>query len=418
MPDDAPLTRRTVLQTSCAAAGIAVLGSGAASLPESDETTSDGTDLATTTDWPQLQGNAAKTGVAGGGPVSATVRWEHGADGREYHQPAVRGDSLYVSYASDDPGDTASGVVALTTDGQRRWAFETEPDTELLSDTAVGNGLAFVAGQSSDASECDTSTDNVGVLLALDAETGEEVYRRVVAGWFADTPTVADGSVYVVVPGQTQGDGTLVAFDAETGEEQWRYNTGPYGSSSYTAPPVAVDDGIVYVAAMGMAALDAENGSVVWERGDIDSLKSHSDNAPAVRDGTVYIGTGGYGGTLYALSAKDGSTEWTFESGTEQFSSAAVTSETAYVSVTAIDDPPEGTYALSAEDGSEQWFQTDVAVTEAPIRGDQYLYAGRDALAVEDGSIAWTVEGEHENTAVAGDTLYLGGESVVAVGEE
>jgi outer membrane protein assembly factor BamB len=221
--------------------------------------------------------------------------------------------------------------------------------------------------------------------------------------------------VYVVVPKQSQEDGTLVAYDVPTGDELWRYDTGPSGSSGYRAPSVAAADGRVYLAADELEALDAATGEQVWITEATERLKGAERNAPAVVDGTVYVGTGGHGGEFYAVSAADGSVEWTYEADSEVFSAAAVTQDTVYVSLTATDNPPEGVLALDATDGTKRWLNTEVASGKSPIRGAEYVYVGMAALSPDDGSVAWTLE-ERPGSSVAGDTLYAGGSSLLAVG--
>lgn len=425
MSDDTPLTRRSLVLGLGAVAGTGVAGSAAArlsgdasslaSLQPTNATETSSTDLAIegTRNWPQFQGSGAKRGVAAGGPTSKASRWEYGADDRfAYNQPAVAGDVVYSPYGD---GEGTSGVVALTTDGEEVWRQQVSEEIEFTSMPAVADGYVFVGGLTTDTSDCAISDGGMALLLALDAETGELAYRRTVAGFFSKAPTVADGRVYVVVQGQTQRDGTLVAYDTATGDELWRYSTGSSGSSGYRAPPVAAADGQVYLAADRLEALDAATGEQVWESEETERLKGAVRNAPAVADGTVYVGTGGYGGEFYAVSADDGSVEWTYEAESEEFSAAAVTQDTVYVSLMSIDDPPEGVLALDAADGTKRWLNTEVTTSKSPIRGAEYVYAGTAALSPDDGSVVWTLE-ERPGTTVAGDTLYAGGSSLLALG--
>ena len=426
MSDDTPLTRRSVVLGLGAVAGTGVAGSAAArlssdasaslaSLQPTNETETTSTDLAVdgTSGWPQFQGSGVKRGVAAGGPSSKDVRWEFGAeDAFGYAQPVVSGDVLYSPYGD---GEGTSGVVALTTDGEVVWRQQVGEEIEFTSMPAVADGYVFVGGRTDDTSDCTISDGGMALLLALDVETGEVAYRRTVAGHYCKAPTVADGRVYVVVPKQSQEDGTLVAYDVPTGDELWRYDTGPSGSSGYRAPSVAAADGRVYLAADELEALDAATGEQVWITEATERLKGAERNAPAVVDGTVYVGTGGHGGEFYAVSAADGSVEWTYEADSEVFSAAAVTQDTVYVSLTATDNPPEGVLALDATDGTKRWLNTEVASGKSPIRGAEYVYVGMAALSPDDGSVAWTLE-ERPGSSVAGDTLYAGGSSLLAVG--
>lgn len=426
MSDDTPLTRRSLVLGLGAAAGTGLAGSTAARLPSdastaltalrsTNTTETSGGDLAVdgVNDWTQFQGSGRKRGIAAGGPSSEARRWEYGEDDRfGYGQPIVADDVVYSPYG-DSEG--TSGVVALTTDGEKVWRQQVGEEIEFTSMAAAADGYVFVGGRTTDTSDCAISDGGMALLLALDAETGAVAYRRTIAGFDSKAPTVADGTVYVVVTDESQEDGTLVAYDTATGDELWRYSTGGSGIAGYRSPPVAAADGQVYLAAGDLEALDAATGERVWITEDTMRLKGSQRNVPAVADGTVYVGTGGYGGEFYAVSADDGSIEWTYDADSEQLSAAAVTQDAVYVSVVAIDDPPGGVLALDVEDGTKRWFNTELTTTKSPIRGAEYVYVGTAALSPADGSIAWAIE-ERPGSAVAGDTLYAGGQSILAVG--
>src|SRR5688572_7557652 len=78
------------------------------------------------------------------------------------------------------------------------------------------------------------------LVFAVDAESGEELWRKGMAGYVrvGEVLAVADGSVYVPVE-----DGTVYALDAESGAARWRTVLDPNGS---TATSVAVDGERVY----------------------------------------------------------------------------------------------------------------------------------------------------------------------------
>ena len=90
-----------------------------------------------------------------------------------------------------------------------------------------------------------SSNQQYGYVRAFDAATGERLWRYwVVAGFdrmvggFVDTPTVADGVVYV-----SSGEGHVYALDAAGGELLWYFRTG----EGWTDAPM-VADGVVYIA--------------------------------------------------------------------------------------------------------------------------------------------------------------------------
>src|SRR5262249_53708067 len=75
----------------------------------------------------------------------------------------------------------------------------------ITSPAAAAGGRVFV-------------TTGFGFAAALDATTGNEVWRAEAGAPFHAAPTVAGGRVYAVT-----NDSELIAFDAATGAQQWNY---------------------------------------------------------------------------------------------------------------------------------------------------------------------------------------------------
>ena len=133
------------------------------------------------------------------------------------------------------------------------------------------------------------------------------------------TPVVVDGVMYVTGPWSV-----VYALDADTGEQLWSYDPrvnpedGARGCCGVTNRGVAVYEGKVYVGVFDarLVALDARDGSVVWE------VNTNEDNnerrtitgAPRVANGRVIIGHGGaeFGvrGYVTAYDAGNGEQLW------------------------------------------------------------------------------------------------------------
>ncbi|HVL32902.1 MAG TPA: PQQ-binding-like beta-propeller repeat protein [Actinomycetota bacterium] len=107
-------------------------------------------------------------------------------------------------------------------------------------------------------------------------------------------PIVADGCVYAGSSLATFGtSGWVFAINADTGELVWRTKTkgGVYST-------VAVDDGKVYafvsrVSSPYVVALDQRDGSVIWERTVDFQVGSDAVSSPVVYDGMVWVGISG-----------------------------------------------------------------------------------------------------------------------------
>lgn len=133
-------------------------------------------------------------------------------------------------------------------------------------------------------------------------------------------------------------------------------------------------------------------------------------SSPAVVDGTVYVGSAD--GSIYALSAADGTKQWTYKTDGGVGSSPAVVNDTVYVG-----SQDNSIYALSAADGTEQWtYETGGSVVASPAIRDGTLYVGSTdsviyALSATDGAERWTYETGNEvwsSPAVRNGTVYIG----------
>ena len=148
-----------------------------------------------------------------------------------------------------------------------------------------------------------------GDFFAVDAKTGKLVWHRDLGYISAASPAIGDGVVYqpLMNPrGAERGasSGLVVALDAETGKEIWRFRTGAVESS-----PLLVD-GTLYFGTFDhrLYALDPDTKHVRWSFQTADRVKG----GPAYWHGTVY--TGSYDGKVYALDARRGKLRWSSKS--------------------------------------------------------------------------------------------------------
>jgi quinohemoprotein ethanol dehydrogenase len=133
------------------------------------------------------------------------------------------------------------------------------------------------------------------------------------------TPIVVDGTMYMSLSW-----GVTIAVDARSGEELWRFDPevpgewGRYGCCDVVNRGVAVWKGRVYVASFDgrLFALDAKDGSVVWEVNTIPGPPYTITGAPRVFNDKVVIGNGGgeYGvrGFITAYDTETGEQAWRF----------------------------------------------------------------------------------------------------------
>jgi outer membrane protein assembly factor BamB len=77
----------------------------------------------------------------------------------------------------------------------------------------VANGIVYIA------SEGNRNTKE-GLLVALDAETGEEVWQRTTKSPLFTTPIIVEDMIVVAM---INDQAVLAAFDLENGDPEWSY---------------------------------------------------------------------------------------------------------------------------------------------------------------------------------------------------
>lgn len=141
-------------------------------------------------------------------------------------------------------------------------------------------------------------------------------------------PLIADGRVYVTVKNATGQGTTLFALNATNGSTLWSSNLG--GSFFWSGS--CYENGRVFALNGSglLRAFDGATGAVVWSA--LLPGQFAFSSMPTVRDGVIYTGGAGSGGTVYAVNANTGAVIWTQSVANGDYSSPAVTSDGVYVS--------------------------------------------------------------------------------------
>jgi len=212
-----------------------------------------------------------------------------------------------------------ASVFAASAAGPPRTPVDDERLLNAASDPA--NWLTFGQNYTNQrySALAQITADNVAGLVP------RWTYRSGAKGPFQVQPLVADGVMYVTLPGND-----VVALDAATGSELWRYKHHKRFERTQGSPAnrgAALGFGKVYEATNDgrLIALDASNGEVVWDRiiaqpapGEFDGLEADAravlskniDRLPAKMPPLVYRGmvivgvtSAGYG-IYYNLGVK------------------------------------------------------------------------------------------------------------------
>jgi outer membrane protein assembly factor BamB len=200
--------------------------------------------------------------------------------------------------------DAESVVTAFDAgNGRRLWKFDTQP--KKANTTTFGGGVAALGNRVYVAT-------GYAELLALDAATGKELWRRAVPDPLHAAPTVADGRVFAVTV-QNQ----LEVLAADDGRILWTHNGLPETAGLLGGSSPAVEGDIVVVAYSSgeVFALRVENGRPLWTdnlasaRG-LDALTQLADirGRPVIDHGLVFAIS--HSGRMVAIDLRTGDRVW------------------------------------------------------------------------------------------------------------
>lgn len=198
----------------------------------------------------------------------------------------------------------AEGMISAfgEDDGRRLWQYE---PTDIDQDGLLGGGLAFDSGWL-------FATLSSGDVLALNAETGAEIWRRALGLPLRAAPSIAEATVLVL-----SADNQLYALDGETGQPLWRHAGFFEGAGLLGGPSPAVDGGVVVVpySSAEVFGLRLDNGRPLWSdtvqrprRTTALAQINDIDGLPVIEGGQVYVA--GYGGEVAAIDLRRGIRSW------------------------------------------------------------------------------------------------------------
>jgi len=161
---------------------------------------------------------------------SGEVRWEFTTDQRLYTSPAVTGDSVYLV---DDGQGYLLGIDVET--GETTFEFQNSAPGVTHSSPVVHDGTAYLVTWNSALHAVDL--DSVQKLWIFSGEGFALESSEAFVDSLPASPVVSEGVVYL-----SSEDGSLYAVDALTGEALWRFRT----EDKLRSSPVVVDR-VVYV---------------------------------------------------------------------------------------------------------------------------------------------------------------------------
>ncbi|MET0306331.1 MAG: PQQ-binding-like beta-propeller repeat protein [Solirubrobacterales bacterium] len=260
---------------------------------------------------------------------------------------------------------------------QKKWRYTDGPLLEFPP-VIAGGRLFFV--------------DNNGYAIALDADTGKQLWKRRIGRLNASSPAYSKGRLYIVnlvpghvvkldarngrilwkrpLPGRAESspvvvgrsvyfgceDGNLYSLSTKNGNVRWA--TG-LGGPVKSAP--AYYGGVLYVGDYGgyMNAVRARNGELVWQSDSLGQGFGTSGafySTPAVAFGRVFAGNNDT--RVYSFDRRDGTIAWTYSTGGYAYSGPAVASTRHTGPTVYIGSFDGNVYALNAENGEPRWIRS------------------------------------------------------------
>ena len=213
--------------------------------------------------------------------------------------PVVGGSKLFVV-------DTEGAITAFDRQtGARVWSAAAEDMTKDMRPSAFGGGVSYEAGKL-------YATNGVGEVKAMNAETGELLWKVKPSGPLRGSPTIAFDQLFVM----TQ-DNQLIALNTGDGSLVWDESGSNTQSGVFgVAAPAAGQGTIVAGYSSGeLSAYRYENGRVLWSdalaRTNISTTVgtiTDIDADPIIDSGRVYAL--GQGGRMAAYELVTGQRIW------------------------------------------------------------------------------------------------------------
>lgn len=260
--------------------------------------------------WTQAGGNPTHANHHLDAAKTLTAAWKvsigQGSGGDGFlNPPVVLGDTIFAI-------DSAVQVSAIdAASGAKRWTTTPEelPDTDRLNGggIAVADGRLFVL-------------TSKGIVLALDASGGQEIWRRDLRSPLRGAPAVVEGLVLLI-----SADNQSYALDAMSGELAWQHTAPGEIAAILGGSTPAADQGIAIVpySSGEVTALALETGVPIWSETVLRPRRTLAiaaindiDGLPVIDRDRVFVG--GTGGEIAAFDLRTGTRLYDLTIATEQ----------------------------------------------------------------------------------------------------
>ena len=315
--------------------------------------------------WPMFGCDAQHTGRSPYvGAANGTLKWYRAA-GSYGMQPAAIGPDGTLYARSGD-----YNLYALNpTTGATIWSRRL--NNESVGTPAIGaDGTIYVGDR--------------GTLYALNPADGSVKWTLAVSSYVSPITLGADGTLYFSC------GFSLYSVNPVSRTVNWTRSVSAGDTSSYSCPAISPSGNIYVGNAEGWIYGFKPDGAQLWLI-NIGMSYYSSGGSPAVgTTGLVYVGSGG--GKVYALREVDGTTAWTYTTGSSISAMPAIGSD----GTVFIGSDDSKLYALNPAAGTLRWSKSlgGPIYSPAAIGSDGALYLSSNdgnlySLNPSDGSVRW-----------------------------
>lgn len=345
--------------------------------------------------WKMFRGDTSRTGSSYSSSLSKRPHLLGVIElGPLIASPVVDNDVLYAS--------TITGRVFAIQINQRQVKWHSNIGSPIVSTPFIQDSVLVTATFDSWIREAKFLGKNL--VLALDAETGEQIWNLEIDGGAFSSPVIANDLIIIGTMNKR-----LHAIDM-LGNPKWTFNTEGevWSSPSFNGELIFLgsDDGYLY-------CMDSD-GKLQWKTKLKGKIRSSS---PCLSAGdnpkTMFIGT--QNGAMYCLNQQDGSIRWEKQTTKPVSSSPAVSKDKVFF--TASD---QKVYCFDCNKGLKAWeFTAGDRIWSSPaisIKDETLFFGSLDShiygLDIKTGNKTWefpTMGMIDSSPCIANNMLFMGG---------
>ncbi|HEY3901228.1 MAG TPA: PQQ-binding-like beta-propeller repeat protein [Chthoniobacter sp.] len=253
-------------------------------------------------EWPRFRGpNGSGLGNAPNLPAefsASDFNWRVQLPGIGHSSPVICGDRIFLT--ASPKGTTQRVAVCLSVkDGRILWTktYDFGKD-DLSSDNSYAASSAAV---DSERVYFHWASPSDSALVALDQKDGHEIWNVHLGPFVTEdgpgTSPIVFGDMVILSFDQDRPPSFLLAVDARTGKERWRWEHEGSNNTPATPclffPPHGSPQVILATLTLGLSAVDAHNGKLMWQIPKLMRLRCVA--SPIVTDGGLIVAQCGEG---------------------------------------------------------------------------------------------------------------------------